>query len=43
MQRAAKHLAGIATHNRCNDWITNTCEMLRLCLMRRMLCMTVLI
>ena len=29
MQSAAKHLACIAIQNRCNDWITITCEMLR--------------
>ena len=29
MQSAAKHLTYIATQNRCNDWITVTCEMLR--------------
>ena len=29
MQSAAKHLACSATQNRCNNWITITCEMLR--------------
>ena len=40
MQRVAKHLACGANSIGATLLITTTLEMLRLCLMRRMLCMT---
>ena len=43
MQSAAKHLACIATQNRCHDWITITCEMLRCALHDRFYLVTSLI
>ena len=40
MQSTAKHLAGGSNQTHCTDWCSAAREMLRPCLMRRMLCMT---